>query len=250
MEWQASLAWVASKNAAAHLGHSDWRMPNVKELQGIVDYTRSPDSSQSAAIDPVFHVTAITNEDGVADFPWYWSSTTHVGSNGMGAGAYVAFGRAGGWFKVPSTASCYTFYDVHGAGAQRSDPKTADNLPVMGQACSGGTAYGFGPQGDVRRGKNFVRLVRGDATPGQVDGGPLPDASMPAPGGDGGMGPTPCGVQADCEVAGACPGTLGCTCSQTPSGNACVPRCNTSSDCPTPPGMTLTCGPGGLCVPG
>ena len=37
MEWQASLAWVASRNAAAHLGHSDWRMPNVKELQGIVD---------------------------------------------------------------------------------------------------------------------------------------------------------------------------------------------------------------------
>jgi hypothetical protein len=38
--------------------------------------------------------------------------------------------------------------DVHGAGAQRSDPKT------------GKSSYGFGPQGDTRRVKNYVRLVR------------------------------------------------------------------------------------------
>jgi hypothetical protein len=41
--------------------------------------------------------------------------------------------------------------DVHGAGAQRSDPKDGDpaNWP-----------YGNGPQGDVIRIFNFVRLVR------------------------------------------------------------------------------------------
>lgn len=40
------------------------------------------------------------------------------------------------------------FYDVHGAGAQRTDPK------------SGEPSYGFGPQGDVRRVYNYVRFVR------------------------------------------------------------------------------------------
>lgn len=33
-------------------GHADWRLPNAKELQSIVDYRRSPDASGSAAIDP------------------------------------------------------------------------------------------------------------------------------------------------------------------------------------------------------
>ena len=42
--------------------------------------------------------------------------------------------------------------DVHGAGAQRSDPKAGD--PAM-------FPHGRGPQGDVIRIYNFVRLVRG-----------------------------------------------------------------------------------------
>jgi streptogramin lyase len=41
--------------------------------------------------------------------------------------------------------------DVHGAGAQRSDPKTgeAEDYP-----------FGRGPQGDAIRIYNYVRLVR------------------------------------------------------------------------------------------
>jgi len=94
------------------------------------------------------------------DYPWYWASTTHVSDNGKGAGVYIAFGRAGGWQKATTTATCYTLYDVHGAGAQRSDPKTAGEMIEMGDACNGGTAYGHGPQGDAQRASNYVRLVR------------------------------------------------------------------------------------------
>ena len=45
----------------------------------------------------------------------------------------------------------YQLQDVHGAGAQRSDPKTgnAEDYP-----------FGHGPQGDVIRIDNYVRLVR------------------------------------------------------------------------------------------
>ncbi|MEI6108020.1 MAG: DUF1566 domain-containing protein [Opitutae bacterium] len=163
MNWQNALAWVQTKNAESHLGYTDWRMPNAKELQGILDYTRSPSTSNSAAIDPLFNATAITNEGGQADWPWYWASTTHATYNGMGgSGVYVAFGRATGWMKNPPSASCYTLTDVHGAGAQRSDPKISSGVVTIGTACNNGRmVYRLGPQGDVQRSAHYVRLVRG-----------------------------------------------------------------------------------------
>ena len=162
MEWQDALAWAQTKNAANYLGHADWRLPNAKELQSIVDYTLAPDVTDSAALDPLFDATPITNEGGQPDYAFYWASTTHASANGLGtAGIYVAFGRALGWMEEQG-ASCYTLLDVHGAGAQRSDPKSGSPTDyVLGPACSGGTAYGRGPQGDVIRIDNFVRLVRG-----------------------------------------------------------------------------------------
>lgn len=50
-----------------------------------------------------------------------------------------------------SLATAAQFMDVHGAGAQRSDPKTGDPAAFP---------RGRGPQGDVVRINNFVRLVR------------------------------------------------------------------------------------------
>ncbi len=161
MDWQQALEYARSMNARNHLGHNDWRLPNAKELQSIVDYTRSPDTTGSAAINPIFTCTPILNEAGHADYAWYWTSTTHASYIGTGAGVYVAFGRAVGWQQEPPTASCYTLNDVHGAGAQRSDPKTTGGKVRIGNACGGGTAYGLGPQGDVQRALNHVRLIRG-----------------------------------------------------------------------------------------
>ncbi|MFZ5451239.1 MAG: DUF1566 domain-containing protein [Thermodesulfobacteriota bacterium] len=154
MNWEAALSWVQTQNAANYLGHRDWRLPNAKELQSIVDYSRSPDSSGSAAIDPLFICTQITNEASETDYPYYWTGTTHAAWNGMGgSGVYVAFGRAlgymnGGWI------------DIHGAGAQRSDPKSGNPADYP---------YGHGPQGDAIRIYNYVRLVR-DAKPKQSRG--------------------------------------------------------------------------------
>lgn len=247
MTWAEALAWVARQNAAGYLGHSDWRLPNIKELQSIVDYSRGPEISGSAAIHPLFRVSSITNETGQRDFPYFWSSTTHAQATGMGtAGAYVAFGRAlgymgGGWI------------DVHGAGAQRSDPKQGDP-----------SAYptGHGPQGDAIRIENYARLVRGGAaTPtagdpprqpgGFLDGGPAfpPDGLPPGPRPDGVAGPRPdgplfCSSQSDCEKPGACPpdAKKGCTCAPVPGGGShCNPACQSDADCPRPPGMTLSC---------
>jgi formylglycine-generating enzyme required for sulfatase activity len=151
MDWYEALAYVQEMNAQAHLGHDDWRLPDVKELQSIVDYARSPDTTGSAAIDPVFEATPIINEEGEGDWGFYWSSTTHVRHGGSGDHAmYVAFGRGLGYMNGE-------WIDVHGAGCQRSDPKQGDpdDYPT-----------GMGPQGDARRIDNFVRLVRDADTVG------------------------------------------------------------------------------------
>ena len=205
MNWQDALAWAQKKNAERFLDRDDWRLPSVKELQSIVDYTRSPDTTHSPAIDPVFTCTTITNEAHQSDYPFYWSATTHAGFMGGGAAMYVAFGRAAGWMSpramaggppdrrgqpgrglgfggpppfgpegppdagpggprgsgIPGKnlqegqAGDYRYLDVHGAGAQRSDPKAGD--PSM-------FPHGRGPQGDVIRIYNYVRLVRGGSS--------------------------------------------------------------------------------------
>jgi len=170
LNWEEALAWVETQNAANYLGYSDWRLPNVKELQSILDYSRSPDTTSSAAIDPLFSATAIINEAGETDYAFYWSSTTHANwtaTPGMW-GAYVAFGRAMGYMNS-------TWVDVHGAGAQRSDPKSGDpaDWPT-----------GNGPQGDAVRIYNYVRLVR-DAGGDEPNTPPTAEAGGPYTGQQG-----------------------------------------------------------------
>jgi hypothetical protein len=156
MKWEDALAFVQQKNSENYLGHNDWRLPNAKEMQSILDYSRGPDATGSAAIDSVFNITQITNENGDVDYPWYWTGTTHLKSNGMAdAGAYVCFGRATGYMMN-------AWIDVHGAGAQRSDRKGSD---FTGYAyIPYGYYFPMAPQGDAVRIYNYVRLVR-DADP-------------------------------------------------------------------------------------
>ena len=144
LNWEEALSFAEGSEFA---GYSDWRLPSVKELQSIVDYTRSPGTSNSPAIDPVFNCTEFTNEAGEVDYPSFWSGTTHAnwteGNSGSSA-SYVCFGRAMGYMNGE-------WMDVHGAGSQRSDPKMGnpDDYPE-----------GHGPQGDAIRIYNHVRLVR------------------------------------------------------------------------------------------
>jgi hypothetical protein len=158
MNWQSALAWVQSKNASGYLGHSDWRLPTAKELESIVDYSRCKSFTNSAAIDPIFNISTIADEGGKTNWPFFWSNTTHLDNNG---GVYICFGEALGWMKLPPTATYYTIADVHGAGAQRSDPKSGSYTSYqLGYDQSGNPVYGLGPQGDVIRINNYVRLVR------------------------------------------------------------------------------------------
>ena len=146
LNWEQALRWCEELEYA---GHSDWRLPNIKELQSLVDYTRSPDTTKSAAIDPVFDVTPIRDALGKVNYPFYWSSTTHKRMGGGESACYVAFGRSQGW--MPSFGGQTRLMDVHGAGSQRSDPKSGDPAKFP---------KGRGPQGDVIAICNMVRPVR------------------------------------------------------------------------------------------
>ncbi|MBK7866981.1 MAG: DUF1566 domain-containing protein [Ignavibacteriales bacterium] len=138
INWEDALAYAQTKNKANYLGYNDWRLPNSKELQSLVDYTRSPGATNAAKVGPAinapFSCTAITNDGGKADYPYYWTSTSAISkANGIYANAwYVAFGRA----------EDGNGEDLHGAGAVRFDSKIKGN------------------SAGEERVLNYVRLVR------------------------------------------------------------------------------------------
>ncbi|MCP4708196.1 MAG: DUF1566 domain-containing protein, partial [Planctomycetes bacterium] len=63
--WEQALKYAED---LIYAGYNDWRLPNVKELQSIVDYSRAPDArdknARGAAIDPVFELTEMES--------WFW----------------------------------------------------------------------------------------------------------------------------------------------------------------------------------
>jgi hypothetical protein len=150
--WRDALAFCI---ALARGGHRDWRLPNAKELQSIIDYGRVP------AIAGEFQLSR--------DDAYLWSSTTHLEvpppasdiarpfSQTGELAVYFAVGPALGRMEQPPGSGHWRWLDVHGAGAQRSDPKTAQ---------PGQFPNGFGPQGDDIRGRNSVFCAR-DVTPHQ-----------------------------------------------------------------------------------
>lgn len=151
LNWKDALAYAEHLTFA---GHDDWRLPNAKELQSLLDYSRAPDATEASAIgpaiDPVFGISNIgTTQD--PEYPFYWTGTTHLDGPQPTYAVYCSFGRATGWMERPPNSGQYQLLNVHGAGAQRSDPKDGDPEDYP---------YGHGPQGDVIRIFNHVRPVR------------------------------------------------------------------------------------------
>ena len=134
-EWPEALAYCEGLDLA---GHTDWHLPNSKELQSIVDYRRSG----FPAIDETFF--SITEDSETLDF---WTSTTF--GDWKNYANVVAFGKA--LSKGPGQDD-YT--DWHGAGAQRSSIKTS-----AGQEMTEDTTCSVNAC-DYNRPDNLVRCVR------------------------------------------------------------------------------------------
>jgi len=138
IDWDDALAYAQTQNAANFLTHNDWRLPNTKELQSIVDYSRSPYATDPAnvgpAINPLFSCSSILNDGGKADYPYYWTNTSAIASP---TGSYVS-----AWYVAFGQAEDGNGENLHGAGAVRFDAKVI------------GTGEG------EERVFNYVRLVR------------------------------------------------------------------------------------------
>jgi hypothetical protein len=121
---------------------------NVEEYYNNTSVNSSPSIEQAFyGQDANYQGNAPSYSDNgnAGQYPYFWSGTSHIdGINPYSAAVYIAFGEAQG--KMNNT-----LMDVHGAGAQRSDPKAenATNYPDY-----------FGTQGDVRYVFNYVRCVR------------------------------------------------------------------------------------------
>ncbi len=146
MNWESALGYCENLTQA---GYDSWRLPNAKELQSIVDYTRAPDAQnparQGPAIDSIFNITETES--------WFWTGTTLLESPphlGVGSeGVYFSFGQAFGVYR--HLIIYKKLVNVHGAGAQRGDPKDGDPA---------NWSSGFGPQNDEIRIYNYVRCVQ------------------------------------------------------------------------------------------
>ncbi len=145
LNWEGALDYCENLSLG---GREDWRLPNAKELQSIVDYSRSPQTSGTAAIDPLFYVSELES--------WYWTSTTHLDTSPSNA-VYIAFGQA---FGLPNG----NLIDVHGAGAQRSDPKSGTPEDYSG-------GRGTEGQEDQVRIYNYARCVTGGVSDNIFSGG-------------------------------------------------------------------------------
>ncbi len=102
VNWDDALSYAENLELA---GYDDWRLPNVKELQSIVDY-----SGSFPAIDPTYFNITTGLEDNINCY--FWSSTSAYFSKQEPEyyyAWYVAFGKAVG----PDGE------DIHGAGAVR-----------------------------------------------------------------------------------------------------------------------------------
>ena len=86
--WEAAITKCEVLNYA---GFADWRLPNIKELQSIVDYNR-----QNPSINMAYFLNTQNN--------YYWSSTTYVPSS---IGAWDVFFNDGLMSYNNKTSSYY-----------------------------------------------------------------------------------------------------------------------------------------------
>lgn len=125
MEWETALAYCEDMEYA---GYDDWKLPNVKELQALVDY-----SGVYPAIDQsLFNITDETS--------YFWTSSSAYFSKRTDE----QYKRYWAWYVAFGYATGPDGEDSHGAGAVRYDTKAVG-----------------GPAGeDAERIFNYVRAVR------------------------------------------------------------------------------------------
>ncbi|MCI0435770.1 MAG: DUF1566 domain-containing protein, partial [Gemmatimonadetes bacterium] len=74
---------VAALNSGGFAGYTDWRVPNVKELQSIVNYENLNPTVSPAFNNGCISGCTVTTCSCTSTFGFYWSSSTFAGGPGL-----------------------------------------------------------------------------------------------------------------------------------------------------------------------
>ncbi len=143
--WAQALAEVTARNAANHLGFSDWRLPNVKELESLIKI----DSTTAPAIDAAAFPNTPTGSFGA-----HWTSSSYEPNPAVAWVVYFSDGNANANFKTDtvrvrlvragqSFSSFDAFPPVAGAcGSAHASSTPVAAAPSTNLCAGGGTASG------------------------------------------------------------------------------------------------------------
>ncbi len=84
LSWPDAIASATKSNQEKFAGYADWRVPNLKELQSLVE---------TRCFNPAINENIFPNTDG----SWFWSSTSVASSTGSAWG--IGFGAGYGFAK-------------------------------------------------------------------------------------------------------------------------------------------------------
>jgi hypothetical protein len=84
LNWSDTIASASKSNQEKFAGHTDWRVPNLKELQSLVE---------ARCFNPGINENIFPNTAGT----WFWSSTSVASSPGAAWG--IGFGAGYGFAK-------------------------------------------------------------------------------------------------------------------------------------------------------
>jgi hypothetical protein len=146
--WQHALDYVAKLNTENYLGHNDWRLPNIKELKSLVNYSQSD-------IATWLNSQGFTNVQAES----YWSSTSQTAAAQVAWSVYM---YGGGVEDVPKSINMLYVWPVRsGQGwAIAEQPKTGQTscYDSAGTVISCATTTAMGQDGALQKGVDWPNL--------------------------------------------------------------------------------------------
>lgn len=133
--WQQALDYVAGMNAGtyANFGYTDWRLPNVAELQSLVNHENSVTSL------PTGH--PFSNVQATSSSTYYYSSTTYPGYANPSSGVWLSNFYNGAVAIGVSKLGTRYVWPVRGGGGKVAIPRTGQT-----------TSYATRDDGDLEAG--------------------------------------------------------------------------------------------------